>query len=107
MRNNIEQGTFRLHRLVQVEYRARLVDPQKEFEAATQLLLQKFPSQRERKYNDDEWLIYERYIPQVLALTRNYNASQSKPRPLKPNMDFVHLLADAVKSVPLSISLIL
>ena len=99
VRKNIAQGTFHLHRLVQVEYRARLANPQEKFEAATLMLLEKLPSQRENKYNDDEWLIYERYIPQVLALVKNYNASQRKSWPLKPNMDFVHLLAVAVKYI--------
>ncbi|KAI4279470.1 MAG: hypothetical protein L6R38_005037 [Xanthoria sp. 2 TBL-2021] len=94
---NITQGTFRLHRLVQLEYRSRIANPQHIFESATQLLLEKFPSQRENKYNDDKWLTYERYIPQVLALMSNYNDSQSNARPLKPNIDFVNLLAVAVK----------
>ncbi|KAL8853088.1 MAG: hypothetical protein Q9221_002119 [Calogaya cf. arnoldii] len=99
VRKNTTQGTFRLHRLVQMEYRSRLANPQDAFDTATQLLLGKFPSQRENKYNDDEWLTYERYMPQVLALTRNYNNSQSKARPLKPNMDFVNLLAVAVNAI--------
>ena len=90
---------FRLHRLVQVEYRARMSNPQEAFEAATQLLLEKFPSPRENTYDDDEWLTYKRYIPQVLALMKNYNDSQSKPRSLVPTMDFVSLLAASVKCV--------
>ncbi|KAL8658195.1 MAG: hypothetical protein Q9226_001193 [Calogaya cf. arnoldii] len=55
--------------------------------------------QRENEYNDDEWLVYERYIPQVLALMSSYNDSQSNARPLKPNMDFVNLLAVAVNAI--------
>ena len=107
VRKNITQGTFRLHRLVQIEYRARLANPQEDFEAATRLLLEKFPSQRENKYDDDEWLIYERYIPHVLALVRNYNDSQANSQPLKPNMDFINLLSVAVKFVSLSSTLFL
>ena len=97
IRKNITEGTFRLHRLVQLEYRVRLADPQEDFDAATKLLLEKFPSQGENKYNDEEWLIYERYIPQVLALARNYNDFQTKATPLRPKMNFITLLAVAVK----------
>ena len=94
---NVAERTLRLHRLVQVGCLERATKSQEHFEAATQLLLVKFPSQYEKKYNDDEWLMYERYIPQVLALTRNYNDYQSKSQPLRPNVFFVQLLAVAVK----------
>ncbi|KAI0115622.1 hypothetical protein GGR51DRAFT_503594 [Nemania sp. FL0031] len=99
VRRNIDQGSFRIHRLVQREYQARIEDAQQQFEAATKLLLDKFPSQRANKYDDDEWIICERYIPQVLALTRNYEDSQSRTKPLKPSMDFVSLLANAANAI--------
>lgn len=70
---------------------------QEEFEAAIKLLLDKFPSQRNSLFDDDEWLLFEKYVPQVLALARNYNDSQKKPNPLTPNMEFVHLLTNASK----------
>ncbi|KAL3463576.1 P-loop containing nucleoside triphosphate hydrolase protein [Aspergillus heterothallicus] len=72
IRRNIEEGSFRIHRLVQAECRARMKNPQEEFEAATKLLLSKFPSERSNKYDNEEWILYERYIPQVLYLARNY-----------------------------------
>lgn len=72
-------------------------NPQEEFEAATRLLLSKFPSERSNKYDNDELVLYERYIPQVLSLARNYNESLLKPRPLKPNRDFISLLVNAAK----------
>jgi len=71
--------------------------PQEHFEAATKLLLGRFPSQRSNKHDDEEWVLYERYIPQVLALAKNYSDSQKKANALKPNMDFVSLLVDAAK----------
>ncbi|KAI1097155.1 P-loop containing nucleoside triphosphate hydrolase protein [Jackrogersella minutella] len=92
VRKNIAQSSFRIHRLVQAEYRARTDDPQEDFEAAIKLLLEKIPSQRSSKFNNEEWMLYERYIPQVLALAKNYNDSQANPKPLEPTMDFVRLL---------------
>lgn len=74
-----------------------MTNPQEEFEAATKLLLGKFPRERSNKYDDEEWILYERYIPQVLALSKNYANSQTKPNALKPNMDFVNLLVNAAK----------
>ncbi|KAK2596203.1 hypothetical protein QQS21_006351 [Conoideocrella luteorostrata] len=74
-------------------------NPQEEFKAATELLLQKFPSQRSNKYDNDEWILYEHYIPQLLALARNYIESQVKPNPLRPTMDFVSLLANAANAI--------
>lgn len=70
---------------------------QQEFEAATELLLTKFPDEGSNKYDDDELLATERYMPQVLALRRNYNESQANDSPLKPNMSFVRLLTVAAK----------
>lgn len=99
VRRNIEEDTFRVHRLVQSEYRARMNSPQEHFEAATQLLLEKFPSERSNQYDNEEWLLYERYIPQVIALTRNFVDSQAKPNPLKPTMDFVSLLTNAANAI--------
>ncbi|KAI1410375.1 hypothetical protein F5Y13DRAFT_192236 [Hypoxylon sp. FL1857] len=98
-RKNIEQDSFRIHRLVQAEYRARMDNAQEEFEAAIRLLLMKIPSQRSSKFNDEEWLLYERYIPQVIALAKNYNDSQTKPNPLKPTMDFVRLLTNSSNAI--------
>lgn len=72
-------------------------DSQEYFEAATKLLLAKLPSERSNKYDDDEFALYELYIPQVLALERSYNDSQQKTNPLKPNMNFVKLLVNAAK----------
>ncbi|KAI0857704.1 hypothetical protein F4860DRAFT_505886 [Xylaria cubensis] len=72
---------------------------QEHFEAATRLFLEKFPSQQSSKFDDEAWLTVERYVPQVLALVKNYNESQSKLDPLKPNMDFVHLLGNAANAV--------
>lgn len=98
VRKNIEQDSLRMHRLVQSEYRARMDHPQEKFDAATELLLDKFPSERSNRYDDDEWLRYEKYIPQVLALMRNYNDSQKQEsHTLKPNMHFVMLLVNAAK----------
>ncbi|KAH8803590.1 hypothetical protein F5884DRAFT_510069 [Xylogone sp. PMI_703] len=73
-------------------------DSQENFEAATKLLLDKFPSQRSNVYDDDEFLLYERYIPQVLALAKSYD-SQTKSDHLKPTMDFVSLLANASNAI--------
>lgn len=70
---------------------------QEQFEAATKLLLGKLPRERANKYDDDEWALYERYIPQVLALAKNYNDSQKKPDAPRANMDFVNLLVNAAK----------
>ncbi|KAI0888151.1 uncharacterized protein GGS22DRAFT_185531 [Annulohypoxylon maeteangense] len=95
VRKNIEHGSFRIHRLVQAEYRARMENPQEEFEAAIKLLLDKLPSQDSSKFDDKEWLLYKRYIPQVLALLKNYDDSQTDPNPLKPTMDFVRLLTNS------------
>ncbi|KAI1458139.1 hypothetical protein F4805DRAFT_474585 [Annulohypoxylon moriforme] len=95
VRKNIEQNSFRIHRLVQAEYRARMDNPQEEFEAAIKLLLGKLPSQGSSKFDNDEWLLYKRYIPQVLALVKNYEDSQTNPNPLKPTMDFVRLLTNS------------
>ena len=100
MKKNIDQDNYRLHRLVQSEYLARMENLQEEFEAATKLLLDKFPSQRDSTFDDDQWLLFERYVPQVLALARNFNESQKKSSPLIPNMDFVHLLTNAAKCIP-------
>ncbi|KAF2753267.1 hypothetical protein EJ05DRAFT_504920 [Pseudovirgaria hyperparasitica] len=99
IRKNIDEGTFRIHRLVQSEYRSRMENPQEQFEAATRLLLEKFPPERSNQYNDEEWLIYERYIPSVLALVRDYNDSQKNKSRIKPNMNFVKLLANAVNAI--------
>ncbi|KAI0139030.1 hypothetical protein F4776DRAFT_47404 [Hypoxylon sp. NC0597] len=99
VRKNIEQGSFRIHRLVQAEYRARMDNAQEEFEAATKLLLAKIPSQRSSKFDNEEWLLYERYIPQVIALAKNYNDSQTKPKPLRPTMDFVRLLTNSSNAI--------
>ncbi|KAK6213364.1 putative pfs domain-containing protein [Colletotrichum tabaci] len=99
VRRNLEEATFRIHRLVQSEYRARMEDRQKQFEASTKLLLEKFPGERENKYDDDEWILYEKYIPQVLALAKNYNDSQTRPDPLKGSMDFVNLLVNAANGI--------
>jgi len=84
---------------VQAEYRARTENPQETFEAATKLLLAKLPRELTNKFDDEEWLLYERYIPQALALAGNYNDSQTKPNPLMPNMDFVTLMANSAKWV--------
>ncbi|KAK1455472.1 hypothetical protein CMEL01_04232 [Colletotrichum melonis] len=99
VRKNIDKDTFRIHRLVQSEYRARMDDRQEQFDAATKLLLRKFPGERENKYDNEEWILYEKYIPQVLALSRNYADSQSKPNPLKASMDFVNLLVNAANGI--------
>lgn len=72
-------------------------NPQEKFNATVKLLLSKFPSERANQYDDEEWVLYERYVPQVLALTRNYNDSQGGSQPIKPTMDFVLLLVNAAK----------
>jgi hypothetical protein len=72
-------------------------NPQEKFEAATKLLLSKLPRDLSNKFDDEEWILYERYIPQTLALAGNYNDSQTKPKPLIPNMDFVILMVNAAK----------
>ncbi|KAI1654754.1 hypothetical protein F4813DRAFT_194925 [Daldinia decipiens] len=95
VRRNIQQRSYRIHRLVQAGYRAKLDNPQQEFEAAVELLLEKIPSQRSSKFDNDEWILYEKYIPQVLSLVKNYNDSQTKPKPLKPNENFVRLLTNS------------
>lgn len=74
-----------------------MTNPQEEFEAVTKLLLGKFPRERSNKYDDEEWILYQRYIPQVLALSKNYIDSQTNPNALKPTMDFVNLLVNAAK----------
>lgn len=74
-------------------------NPQEKFEAATKLLLNQLPSERSNQYNDAEWVLYDRYIPQVMSLVRNYKDSQSQRTPLKADMDFVRLLVNAAKSV--------
>ncbi|KAI0377693.1 hypothetical protein F5Y04DRAFT_263483 [Hypomontagnella monticulosa] len=99
VKRNIQQGSFRVHRLVQAEYRTRMDDPQEEFEAAVTLLLGKIPSQSSTKFDNDEWIMYERYIPQVLSLAKHYRDSQTKPNPLKPNMDFVRLLTNSANAI--------
>ncbi len=99
LRRNLDQDTFRIHRLVQAEYRARVENPQEKFEAAVKLLLLRLPNNYANKNNNDQWVLYDRYIPQVLALANHYNESQTKPKPLKPTMDFISLLANAVRSV--------
>ncbi|KAJ8124006.1 hypothetical protein ONZ43_g173 [Nemania bipapillata] len=76
---------------------------QKRFEATAQFLLEKFPRERENKYDNEEWVLYETYIPQVLALAANYNDSQSKPDPLIANMDFVNLLVNAANWLGMAI----
>jgi hypothetical protein len=64
-------------------------NPQKIFAAAIKLLLSKLPRDRFNKHVDKEWILYERYIiPQALASVHNYKDSQTKPNPLKPNIDF-------------------
>lgn len=95
VRKNIEQRSFRIHRLVQAEYRARMDNPQEDFENAIKLLLDKLPSQDSSKFDDDEWILYKRYIPQVLQLAKNYEDSQTQPNPLKPTMNFVRLLTNS------------
>ncbi|KAI0104454.1 hypothetical protein F4814DRAFT_430828 [Daldinia grandis] len=95
VRRNIQERSFRIHRLVQAGYRAKLENPQQEFEAAVELLLKKIPSQRSSRFDNNEWILYEKYIPQVLSLVKNYNESQTKPKPLKPNSDFVRLLTNS------------
>ncbi|KAI1087828.1 hypothetical protein F5B19DRAFT_46663 [Rostrohypoxylon terebratum] len=95
VRKNIEQRSFRVHRLVQAEYRARMDNPQEDFENAIKLLLDKLPSQDSSKFDDDEWILYKRYIPQVLELAKNYEDSQTQPSPLKPTIDFVRLLTNS------------
>ncbi len=96
----IVEFTFRTHRLVQAEYRARMDNRQEHFEATIKLLLGKLPHERANEYHDEEWVLYERYIPQVLALTNNFNDSQSTSDPLKANMSFVNLLVNAAKYAP-------
>ncbi|KAI0898720.1 hypothetical protein F4806DRAFT_506706 [Annulohypoxylon nitens] len=95
VRKNIEKRSFRIHRLVQAEYRARTDNPQEDFENAIKLLLDKLPSQDSSKFDDDEWILYKRYIPQVLQLAKNYEYSQTQPNPLKPTMNFVRLLTNS------------
>ncbi len=50
---------------------------QESFEAAVKLLLSKLPRDRSNKYVDEEFILYERYIPQALALAHNYKDSKS------------------------------
>ncbi|KAK7990146.1 hypothetical protein PG989_010461 [Apiospora arundinis] len=99
VRKNIESSTFRIHRLVQSEFRARMDNPQEKFEAAVKILLDKFPPERGNEYNDEEWILYERYIPQVLSLVGNYKESKKQAVPLKADMNFVRLLANAVNAI--------
>ncbi|CAH0056955.1 unnamed protein product [Clonostachys solani] len=99
VRKNIEKGTFRVHRLVQAEFRLRTENKQEHFEAAIQLLLEKFPSQREKNFGNKFWILYEKYLPQVLALVKNYNSSQGKPDPLRPTKSFVILLTNSANSI--------
>ncbi|CAG8978829.1 hypothetical protein HYALB_00013203 [Hymenoscyphus albidus] len=72
---------------------------QETFEATTRLLLGKFPRERDNKYDDEEWILYEMYIPQVIALAKNYMDSITKPNPLRANMDFVNLLVNAANGI--------
>jgi hypothetical protein len=53
-------------------------NPPEKFEAATKLLLSKLPRDLSNKFNDEEWILYERYIPQALALAGTYNDSQTE-----------------------------
>ncbi|KAK1830086.1 hypothetical protein QBC39DRAFT_426826 [Podospora conica] len=99
VRRNIEKGSFRIHRLVQSEFRARTDNRQEGFDAATKLLLGKLPHERANKYDNEEYTLLERYTPQVLALATNYRDSQDKPDPLKANMDFVNLLVNAANGI--------
>ena len=72
-------------------------NPQESFESAIKLLLSKLPGDRFNKYVNEEWILYEWYLPQALALAHNYTNSQTKPNPLKPNIDFVALMVSAAK----------
>jgi hypothetical protein len=72
-------------------------NPQEKFEAATKLRLSKLPRNLSNRFDDEEWILYERYIPQALALAGNYNDSQAKPDPLIPTVDFVTLMANTAK----------
>jgi hypothetical protein len=67
LRRNLEEDTFRIHRLVPSEYQARMGNAQEKFDAAVKLLLLKLPYKFANKNNNDNWILYDRYIPQVLA----------------------------------------
>lgn len=82
---------------MQSEFRARTDYRQEEFDAATKLLLGKLPHERANKYDNEEWMLLEKYMPQVLALAANYRDSQDRPDPLEANMDFVNLVVNAAK----------
>ncbi|OHE96718.1 hypothetical protein CORC01_08035 [Colletotrichum orchidophilum] len=71
---------------------------QEQFDAATKLLVRRFPGERENKHDDEEWILCGKYIPQVLTLSKNYVDSQTKSRPLKTSMNFINLLVNAAKS---------
>ncbi|KAK0631075.1 hypothetical protein B0T17DRAFT_239362 [Bombardia bombarda] len=72
---------------------------QEQFEADTKLLLGKLPHERANKYDNEEWALLEKYVPQVLELAKSYNDSQEKPNPLKANMDFVNLLVNTANGI--------
>ncbi|KAI1127032.1 hypothetical protein F5Y10DRAFT_266482 [Nemania abortiva] len=102
VQSNPFQGTYHIHRLVQRHVQANIVGTEKAqevFEAAAGLLLDKLPSERKNKYDDEEWILYSQYIPHVLALTRNYEHSQSTSTSLKPSIIFVDLLINAANAI--------
>jgi hypothetical protein len=57
--------SWRMHRLVQEVCLFRTKNVQEHFEAAVTLLLVKLPSGRCNTYDNDDWLVYERYVPHV------------------------------------------
>jgi hypothetical protein len=85
--------TVSLHRLVQAEFRFYMTEPDRQdnFDAAVVLLLGVFPSRGGSRVIDKDWPTAERYIPQVLALIRNYREEQ----PLRSSSNLCNLICDA------------
>ncbi|KAF4458057.1 NB-ARC and TPR domain protein [Fusarium austroafricanum] len=79
VRKNIERDSFRIHRLVQTEYRSRMVNPQEEFDAATKLLLE----------------IFHPNVQTNMVMRNGF----SKPDPLRPTLDFVNLLTNSANAI--------
>jgi hypothetical protein len=66
---------------------------QKRFDRAFELVRHVFPRQSPyRAPVNNLWLVYEKYLPQVLSLHTSYVSSNT---PLAPSLAFTELLSDA------------
>ncbi|KAL8823250.1 MAG: hypothetical protein Q9191_006031 [Dirinaria sp. TL-2023a] len=85
-----------LHRVVQGQCHSKAtpVEYQEGFDVAVKLLLDKFPDRGSLVFMASSWEDGAKYIGHIVSVADNWRASQNHPIPLKPTVEFCHLVAD-------------